>query len=338
MVVIGLLSRRARRVSYALFAAIVFVLLLAANIYLDPALVKPANLASTIEALAPLVLVAMAMTPAILSGRGGIDLSLGPVAGIITVVVAGYLNHGWFGEPWIVVPTVLGIGLVVGLVNGWIVANVRIQPIVATLGTYLVLTGLGQQYVPNNGGTVQSWLNLGGTIGGIPTSLIVLVVAWAAWFCLTRLRYYRLLLAVGQDDRGPYAAGTSVGAVRIVAYGIGGVFAGLGGLVLTSLISGGDSTVGPSYTLIAIAAVALGGTSLTGGRGGMAGSVIGALDIYLIQNALSLLNLPVFYVNLVYGLILIVVITLNRIVVTRLSGGRRGLRHRGVRLPIPVQP
>ncbi|HLI16190.1 MAG TPA: ABC transporter permease [Acidimicrobiales bacterium] len=325
MVALGYLGNLLRRTSYAGFGTVVFVGMLIANVALDPALVKPGNLASTVQALAPLVLVAMGMTPAVLSGRGGIDLSLGPLAGFVTVLLAGYLNHGWFGTLWVIVPTALAAGFVVGVVNGWIIAGVRIQPIVATLGTYLVLTGLGQQYVPNNGGTLPPGLNLGGSWAGIPSSAVVLVLAWLAWFGVTRLRYHRLLLAVGQDDRGAYSAGTSVARVRIVAYGIGGVFAGLAGLVLTSLISGGDASIGPSYTLVAIAAVALGGTSLAGGRGGMFGSVIGALDIYLIQNVLSLLNLQVFYVNLVYGLILIAVVTLNRVVTVRIGTARRPL-------------
>lgn len=303
---------------YAAFATALFLVLLAANLSMDISLVDPGNLPSTIEAFAPLVLVGMAMTPSILSGRGGIDLSLGPLAGLVTIIVAGYMNQGLIGSPFVVVSAMIALGAAVGATNGAVIAYLRVQPIVATLASYLVITGIGQQYVPNNGGTVPNWLNLGGSAGPFPTAVLVLIAVWGVWSLVVRTQLYRRLLAVGQDDRGSYTMGTPVAAVRIVAYAIGGAFAAVGGLVLTSLVSGGDSSIGPSYTLVAIAAVALGGTSLAGGRGGMFGTVMGALDIYLLQNILSLLHVQVFYVNVIYGAILIGAIATNRVLLERL--------------------
>jgi ribose transport system permease protein len=305
-------------IGYLLVPMLLLLVLLAANLYMDPSMLSGSSRASTLESMAPLVLIAMAMTTSILSGRGGIDLSLGPLAGFATIIVATYLNHGALGSPAVVLASVLALGGVVGAINGSVVTLGRVQPIVATLAMYLVLTGLGQHLVPNNGGRLPEWLQSGGQVGGVPDAVIIVVLAWVAWSLILRTQYHGWLLAVGQDDRCVYTMGQRVALIRIVAYALGGALAGLGGVALAALISGGDATIGPSYTLIAIAAVALGGTNLAGGSGGIAGSTLGAVDVYLINNLLSLANVQVFYVNLIYGVILIVAIASNRLLLDRL--------------------
>lgn len=300
-----------RRYGYAAFATFVFVGLLIANAVLDPALVTTTGFRDAFSTFAPLVLLAMAVTPSVLSGHGGIDLSLGPFAGFCTVLIGTYLNTGVLGQAYVVVPAVLGMGLVLGLVNGVIVTIGRLQPIVVTLGTYLVVTGLADHYSPGSGGTVPGWV---GAISGGWSDVGIVAGSIVAWLALTRTHYYRWLLAVGRDDRTAYASGMSVAAVRTTAYVIGGLLAGIAGLLLTALISGSDSTVGPNYTLTSIAAVALGGTSLAGGAGGVLGSVVGALDIFFIENLLTLANVPVFSLSLAYGGILVVAVVINGVV------------------------
>ena len=129
-------------------------------------------------------------------------------------------------------------------------------------------------------------------------------------------------MAVGRDDRAAYAAGIPVTAVRTTAYVLGGLLAGVAGITLTALIGGADSTVGPTYTLTAVAAVALGGTSLAGGLGGMLGAVVGALDIFFVENILTIFNVSPFVVNLAYGVILVVALVINA-AVSRRSRRRR---------------
>jgi len=118
-------------------------------------------------------------------------------------------------------------------------------------------------------------------------------------------------MSVGSDDRACYTAGVPIGLVRFLSYCITGVFAGTAGLLLTALIGSADPNVGASFTLLAISAVALGGVSLGGGRGGILAAVIGASDIFLLQSALTYFNVSTFVLQIAYGIILVVSISLN---------------------------
>lgn len=306
------ISRRVAPLSYSSISVVLLVILLVVNALRDAQLFTSSGFTSAAGTAVPLVLLAMAVTPGMLTGRGGIDLSLGPLAGFITVLIGTYLHSGTVSEPVILIALCLGLGAVVGALNGAIVSIFRVQPIVVTLGTYLVLSGLAENYSPSNGGTIPSWLGgWTGTAGGVPVAVILVVIVAAAWMALRRTQFYTWLMAAGADDRVAYTSGIKVGSVRVIAYAIGGVIAGLAGLALTALISGGSSSVGPPYTLVSIAAVALGGTSLAGGRGGMLGSVVGAIDIFLIENLLTVLNVSVFGLDIAYGAILIVAIVGN---------------------------
>ncbi len=299
--------------SYAGVASILFVVLVIMNGIRDPELLSSSGLVSACATAGPLVLLALAVTPAMLTGRGGIDLSLGPLAGFITVMIGSYMHAGIVGSPLVVVPACLALGAVTGAVNGAIVTVFRVQPIVVTLGTYLVLSGLADTYSPSTGGVIPVWLGrwAGSLVGGIPVAVVLVIIVGAVWRLLSRTQYYTWLMATGADDRVAYTSGRNVGLVRLTAYVFGGVVAAVAGLSLTALISGGSSSVGPPYTLVSVAAVALGGTSLAGGKGGMFGSVIGAVDIFLIENVLTVLNVNVFGLDLVYGAILIVAVVGN---------------------------
>ena len=302
----------AERLSYAWVAFILLVILVAVNGMRDPELMSGAGLLSLCATAVPLVLLALAVTPSMLTGRGGIDLSLGPLAGFITVLIGSFMHAGIWGNPFVVVIACLTLGAATGAVNGGIITVFRVQPIVVTLGTYLVLSGLADNYSPSSGGVVPGWLlRWAGTVAGIPVAVILLVVVSVSWMFLRRTQYYIWLMGVGADDRVAYTSGRNVGLVRLVAYVLGGIIAGLAGLALTALINGGSSSVGPPYTLQSVAAVALGGTSLAGGRGGMFGSVVGAVDIFLIENLLTVLNVSVFGLDLAYGVILILAIVGN---------------------------
>lgn len=302
------------RYGYASFATLLFVGLLIANIVRDPELVTYTGFLQTFSTFAPLVLLAVAVTPSLLSGHGGIDLSLGPYAGFATVLIGTSFNTGTLGEPYVVIPLILLIGLGLGLLNGLLVSVVRLQPIIVTLGTYLVISGLAAYYSPGSGGLVPFWVT---EISGSISDVIIVVAVIAVWLVGKRTHFFTWLLAVGKDDRAAYASGIPVTAVRTTAYVIGGLFAGVAGIALTALISGADSTVGQSYTLTSIAAVALGGTSLGGGAGGLLGAVVGALDIFFIENLLTLANVSPFALNLVYGVILVAALIINAAVARR---------------------
>jgi ribose transport system permease protein len=290
------------------FALALFAALMAVNVLLNPARFAPGAWGATIGLAAPLIAASIAATPAILGGRGGIDVSVGPLMGLVNaLIVQTLIADAGISSPWAVIPAALAIGAVAGALNGFLAVLVRIQPIVATLGTYLIFTGLTLTIVPAPTGTVPHWIQ---SLSG-PLSIVPLLAVAAAWLLLKQLPYYDQLMAVGSDDRAAYTAGVPVALIRFLSYCLSGVFAGTAGLMLTALIGSADPNVGASFTLLAISAVALGGVSLGGGRGGLLAAVIGASDIFLLQSALTYFNVSTFVLQIAYGLILVASISLN---------------------------
>ncbi|MFZ5671715.1 MAG: ABC transporter permease [Pseudomonadota bacterium] len=309
-------------------AALLYFILLAASIIQDPILLSPRFLTGALSVAVPLILGAMAVTPAILSGNGGMDLSIGPLMGFINVLVVTLLMPAGLGDWWLALPVLLLIGFFVGALNGMLVALVRLQPIVATLGTYLILGGINLWLLPSPLGPVPTWFGaLSRLIGVFPGPLIFLIGPAIIWFALGLTPFRKTLLAVGGDDRVAYSAGIDVTKVRILAYALGGLFAAFAGIALTSLIQSADANIGPPFTLQVITAAALGGINLAGGRGSMWGSVFGALSLFLIQNLLTNYGVSVFWQQVVFGLALIGALILNAGLAQSFftfRGGRRG--------------
>lgn len=296
------------RLSYTSVAAGLFVVMIIANVVVNPAAFQAGNILGTIGLAGPPILAAVAITPAILAGGGGIDLSVGPLMSLVgaVVVVVGIGNLG-ITNPGVLIPMALGVGAVSGLINGLLVAVVRLQPIVATLGTYLAYIGLTLVLAPQPTGSVPAWLSSMASTGSVPMLVIILTL----WGLFTRTPMYKQLMATGGDDRAAFAAGVPVTRVRISAYVMTGLLGSVAGLSLTALLGSVDPNAGTQFTLLAVAAVALGGVSLAGGRGGMTGAVIGGINIFLIQNLLTYFNKSAFVEQLVYGIVLVLAICGN---------------------------
>ncbi|ESY81285.1 ABC transporter permease [Mesorhizobium sp. LNHC221B00] len=290
------------------FAVVLLVVLLAVNLILSPGRFQPGSWGALVGLAAPLIGAAIASAPVILAGRGGIDISVGPLMGFVNAMVIQvlFLNAG-ISSPLLLVPAALLIGALIGAANGFLATIVRIQPIVATLGTYLILTGITLTILPAPIGPAPAWLK---ALSG-PLSMLPLAAMFIAWWLVRRTPYYDQLMAVGSDDRAAYTAGVYVTRVRFIAYVMTGIFGGCAGLMLTALIGSADPNIGPTYTLIAIAAVALGGVSLAGGRGGVAGAAIGAIDIFLLQSVLTTFNVSTFVLQIAYGAILVLAVMLT---------------------------
>jgi ribose transport system permease protein len=302
--------------------AILTVLLAAANIAVSPDLLAGSRLTGLADLFVPLLLAAMAGVPAILSGGGGLDLSVGPLLGFVNVIAVAVLAPHGLGSAWYAIPLCLLLGAAVGAVNGALVAYLRLQPIVATLGSYLVLAGLSLVVLPQPEGGASAWaatLGAGSFGGHVPNILLLPVAALLVWWVARTTGLVRLIRAVGSDQRAAYTAGVDVGLVRLGAYTLGGLLAALAGLALTALIDSGDPGVGKQYTLIAVAAVALGGNSLAGGTGGITGPALGAAALFLIQLLLSAMHLSSLWIQVVYGGVLLTAICLN----SRAGGGFR---------------
>lgn len=289
-------------------AAALFVVLLALNLSLNPTRFAPHRLGVTIGLAAPLMIAAIASMPPILAGRGGIDISIGSLMGLVNVVTVRLLiERLGLTTPAEIIPPVLLLGLVAGALNGFLATVLRIQPIVATLGASLLYAGLTLTISPSPAGTVPLWLkSLAGTWSILPLAAVAV-----AWLAVKRLPFHEHLMAVGSDDRAAFTAGVPVTTVRFLAYLLAGLLGSVGGLALTGLIGSADPNVAANLTLLAISAVALGGVSLAGGSGGLAAATLGALDIFLMQTALTYFNVSTFLLQIAYGTALTIAVALN---------------------------
>lgn len=282
--------------------------LLVAEVIRNPARLAPASWGTLMGLAAPLMAAAAAVMPAMLGGGGGIDVSIGPLIGLINAVcVAVIVLKLGISTPFVIVPACVLIGASVGLINGLLGTIVRLQPIIATLGTYLILSGLTLAIAPAPVGGAPDWLKaLSGNASLLPLGAIML-----SWAVVVRTPFYDHLMAAGSDARAAFSAGVPVLDVRLLSYVLGGAFAGLAALLVTGLIGSADPNIGPSYTLIAISAAALGGVGLTGGRGGLVAAFLGAVDIFLLQDVLTAFNVSPFVLQTAYGLILVISVSLN---------------------------
>jgi ribose transport system permease protein len=293
-----------------MFALVLAIALFVANLIVQSSFVSSSGLPETLADLAPFAIVAMASAPSILTG--GLDLSVGPVLSLTNVMmVAVLLPHG-LGNPAASIPILLALGAAVGALSGALISYLRLPAIITGLGALFIVTGVGQQILLTPEQAQSNWTeHLGGKFGPVPGGLVTIVVPLLVWFALKRTPFVKAMFSVGGDAPTAFASGMNVGAVRIVAYALGGMFAAIAGLALTGLIRSADSSLGLQYTLIAIAAVSLGGTPVGGGRGGLVGALVGAACIYLIQNLLSGLNISALYLNVVYGCVLIAAVVLS---------------------------
>jgi ribose transport system permease protein len=259
---------------------------------------------------APLAIAAMASTPAIISGGGGFDLSISPIMIFTTGVYIIWLApHGAGG--WESVPILLALGGAIGLINGLLIVRLRLPPVVVTLSTFFILIGVNLRLIEAPTFLPSTWMtDLAGSIGPIPGALFLILPPLIVWAALGLIPYRRMLYAVGSNDAAAFSSGVSVGAVRMIAYSLGGLFAAIGGIAVIAVTSTASAGLSQTYALQAIAAVALGGTSLWGGRGGLVGSVFGAASIYLLGNLLITFNVNPSWLQVMYGGMLLLAVVL----------------------------
>jgi len=327
-------QRAVRTYSFG-FAAVLDIAMLVANI----ATVHGGfGVADQLANVAPMAIAAMASAPSIIAG--GFDISISPLILLTNAVYIVWLAPNGLGGA-VSVPIILGLGLAVGLLNGLLIIVLRVQAIVVTLAMFFSLQGVVLFVAPNPVSLSGSgWIqHLAGSVGPIPGGVFTIGLPLLIWFSLRLVPLGRLLYAVGSNDTTAFSSGVNVNAVRVASYGLGGLFAGIGGLALTGLVNSANASSSTEYTLVAIAAVVLGGTPLVGGRGGLVGPLLGAFSIYLMQNLLATFAINPAYLQIVYGGILIVAVVLGG-AVSRESGG--GLRRTGTtpgrRHKRPVQP
>jgi ABC-type sugar transport system ATPase subunit/ribose/xylose/arabinose/galactoside ABC-type transport system permease subunit len=288
--------------------AVLAVALLIANVVEQHSFLAWHSWILTFAELATPGLAAMASTPAILGGGGGIDISIAPLFVMVSVVIEVMLLGNGVSSAGVVIPAAVLFGAAVGAINGALINYGRYQAVVATLCMNFILSGFALAYAPSPVSGTTGWLtSLGGTVGGVPGGLILLAVPLLVWFLLARTPFVRTLCAVGGSEITAYTAGVNVPLIRTLGYTLGGGIAGLAGIAIVAQLHQAEADSGfvTPFILLAIAAVALGGTSLAGGRGGLLGSLLGAAVIFLIENLLGALHISSFWSQAVYGATLI---------------------------------
>jgi ribose transport system ATP-binding protein len=266
-----------------------------------------------------LAYVAMAQTLVILTG--GFDLSVGMVM-TMTACLSSVILNGSPGQIALAVLAVLASGLLAGTINALIVVLGRIQPIIATLATGAIYFGIALLLRPSPGGEVNEDLSNALTydVWGIPATFLLLVgTVVFVWWPFRNTILGRNCYAVGSSERAAYMSGLAIGRARFAAYALAGLLAACGGLLLSLISLSGEasSSQGGFYTLNSIAAVAIGGTSLFGGSGGIIGSICGALVLRTISDLLFVFNAPALWQPLFQGLILLGAVCLGAVRVLR---------------------
>jgi len=256
-------------------------------------------------------IIAFGMTLVIISG--GIDLSVGSSLALSSAILASILKDGNIS---LAVVTSLAVGAGIGFVNGFIVAKGKIQAFIVTLATMAIARSLTLAYTEGMPitGFPDSFRFIGREdIFGIPVPVIVMsIVMFILFFVLRYTKFGLELYAVGGNETAANLTGIRVDGYKIMVYVVSGVLAALSGIVLTSRLNSAQPTIGQGFELNAIAAVVLGGASLSGGRGSIIGTFLGAMLMGFINNGMNILNISPFYQEAVKGLVILAAVLIER--------------------------
>lgn len=321
------------RTVVALIAVVAFFSVMAPNF------LSSANFLIMFKHVAIIAILAVGMTFVILTG--GIDLSVGSIAGLAGMVAGGLILNGVslsaFGVVvypgvWTVVGITLVLGALVGAVNGLLVTRLGVAPFIATLGMLYIARGaallisdgatfpnlVGRPELGNQG---FQWLGAG-TVLGLPASVLILVVLGVvAAVLLSATPFGRRIYAVGGNERAAVLSGVRVGRVKLAAYAISGFCAALVGLIVASELVAAHPASGETFELSAIAAVVLGGASLAGGRGTIWGALIGACVIGVLGDGMVMMGVSEFWQMVIKGLVIVAAVVLDQLQ-KRLSGAK----------------
>ncbi len=285
-------------------ALVILVLLIALNGWFEPNSLSFRAITGLVSTYLALVMLAIAQTYVVMAGD--IDLSVGAILSLVNVVVIVLMDR-WGGGGMMVLAACgvgIAVGVACGLFNGFVVAALRLQAIVATFATSILFTGLALYVLPVAGTPAPTafWRTYGGRILEIPFVYWAVGALAILMVVLVRTRLSLQLLAVGDDAQGAYQSGLPVTRIRIQGYVLCGLFSALAALCITGDTASGDPLVGGKMTLYSVAAVVLGGSALAGGSATIVGSLVGAFIIGLINSLVFFVGTPSEWQNLVQGL------------------------------------
>ncbi len=304
--------------TYLLVPILLIAVLLGIAVIRGPALVSLSGFGSAIIVAAPLILATYALMSVAVAGRGSVDLAVGPLLAFINVSIVKLNMLGIISSPIAVFLVAMGIGVIYQVMFALIIIYVRVQPIIVALSGFLALTGINLVILPRPGGMAPDWManwGIGNTL--FSPILVILLIATAGWLLFTLTTFYFNLRMMGYDERAAFTSGVRIGILRIGAHVIAGIYVGLGAICYTALISSGDPTQGTTLTLTSVTALVLGGVSLAGGRGGVTGALLGAVNLFLIGYVLATFNfgaMQAFVTQQFYGAILVLSLLLTLLV------------------------
>ena len=279
---------------------------------LTPYFLTGRNLVNVLKESSINACIAVGMTMVIISG--GIDLSVGSTAALAAVIGASLLKLG-IAAP-IAMAAMLGVGAAAGCANGVLISGFGLQPFIVTLGTLSLFRALALIYTggdPILGMPRDFRVLFTSQIGFVPVPvLLVGMIAAIAWIILRNTPLGDYLLAVGGNEEAARVSGVPINATKITAYAMNGVVAAVAAMILMAWLGAADPTLGNLWELQAIAAAAIGGASLMGGKGSIVGTVLGAVILGTVSDGLTLLNVQAFYQLLATGLIIIAAMLIDR--------------------------
>ncbi|MFS0654137.1 ribose ABC transporter permease RbsC [Bacillus sp. 179-C3.3 HS] len=290
------------------------IILVAIVSILNPAFLEPLNILNLLRQISINALIAFGMTFVILTG--GIDLSVGAILALSSALTAGFIVSGM--DPILAIIIGCIIGAILGTVNGLLVTKGKMAPFIATLATMTIFRGLTLVYTDGNpitglGNNYAFQLFGRGYFLGIPVPAITMLLTFIVlWVVLHKTPFGRKTYAIGGNEKAALISGIKVPRVKIMIYALAGFMSALAGAILTSRLNSAQPTAGTSYELDAIAAVVLGGTSLSGGRGRIIGTLIGVLIIGVLNNGMNLLGVSSFYQSVVKGIVILIAVLLDR--------------------------
>ncbi|MDR2184648.1 MAG: ABC transporter permease [Treponema sp.] len=294
---------------YFVLVAMIIVLSLSIRSFLTPR-----NILNVLRQISMNTILACGMTFVIISN--GIDLSVASTVSLAGVIACLFAHPGEY--PFIIsMVVVLLLGFVVGGINGVIISHTGVPAFIVTLGTQQVVRGIA--FIITNGSSVINLSNEYRFIGqgvwlGIPFPIYILAIIFViSYIFLHKTKFGRYVYAVGGNDQAANVSGINVKRIRVLVYIIASIFAAIVGVILSSRTNSANPNAGMSYELDAIAAVVIGGTSMSGGKGVMLGTVIGALMIGILNNGLDLIQVSSYLQQVIKGIVIIGAVMLDRI-------------------------
>ncbi len=295
------------------------IVLLVVLFLVSPAFLSVQNLVNIVRQASLLFLLASGLTIVILTA--GIDLSIGSVLALSASVAANFIQQGWI---WGGSLLGLMIGAACGFLNGLMVALVGLPPFIATYGMLWIAAGFAQVFMKGEiiSGFPSGFRFLGaGHAAGVPVPILVMVlVLVACLLALRRTNFGRYVYVIGANREAARLSGINIRGNLLLVYSLSGLFSAFAGLVYVSRINAVESTIGETLLLPALAAVCIGGTSLFGGEGGIAGTLIGALIMTLVTNGMNLLNVSPYWQSFVMGAIVVLSVAVDQLGSAKLEG------------------